>query len=220
MQTQIEHGLGRKIAPDPRDRAFPMASVIPEKPERDYRYWWPNAWTGDQGKTSSCVAYAWTHWLASGPVTQATAPPVDPWDLYQECVRTDEFPGEEDDGTSIRAGAQALRRRGYIDSFWWATDVDTVVDAIITRGPVVFGTWWHAGMAWPGKNGLIRASGTKFGGHGYLGDGASRKKELIRIKNSHGRVYGENGFAYIPFEDMDKLLKDRGECCLAIERRV
>jgi len=72
-------------------------------------------------------------------------------------------------------------------------------------------------MFFPNADGLIKATGEKMGGHAYLLDGINVNKKLIRIKNSWGKNWGKKGFAYISFEDMEKLILDQGEACLAIE---
>ena len=215
-----EYGLGRLPAPDPRDQAFLMSSVVEEAPTRTYKYWWPGPWTGDQGSTSSCVGYSWVHWLNAGPVGQATAPALDPYALYRECQHHDEWPGNSYEGTSVRAGAKVLQAKGFIESYLWAWNVDTVVKALLSEGPVVVGTWWLEDMFSPNEKGLIRATGRQRGGHAYLLDGVNVKTELIRIKNSWGTDWGRKGFAYIPIEDMDKLITANGEACLAREIRV
>jgi len=128
--------------------------------------------------------------------------------------------GNSYDGTSVRAGAKVLQSAGYINGYNWAWDIDTTVNALLTLGPVVVGTWWYYDMFFPNKENIITATGNKIGGHAYLLDGVNVKKKLIRIKNSWGRDWGKKGFAYISFDDMDKLIKDYGEVCMANEINV
>jgi hypothetical protein len=142
--------------------------------------------------------------------------------LYDGAQKIDAWPGEDYPGTSVRAGAQMLRSWGVISSFRWAWDADTVVHALLTTGPVVVGTWWYTDMFTPIKdktNGkmMIRASGSKAGGHAYLLNGVNIDKGLIRVKNSWSQEWGANGHAWISISDMDKLIKDSGEACLAVE---
>ena len=72
-------------------------------------------------------------------------------------------------------------------------------------------------MFFPNKKGKITATGSDMGGHAYLLDGVNTKTGLLRIKNSWGRDWGKKGFAYISIDDMDMLLQDYGEACLAEE---
>jgi hypothetical protein len=67
------------------------------------------------------------------------------------------------------------------------------------------------------KNGIMRVKGRFQGGHAYLLTGVHRDKKLLRIRNSWGPNWGINGRAYIPFKDFGRLLRMRGEACLAIE---
>lgn len=214
--------LGRISVPDKRDGNFPLRSMLPKAPTvRTYRYWWPNGWWGDQGSTSECVAFSWCHWLAEGPITQKQTTKgtsiVDPNYLYAEAQKVDEWPGENYDGTSVRAGAKILMRDGFISSYNWAWDIDTVVSALLSVGPLVVGTNWYDGMFYPDANSKISVSGNLAGGHAYLLDGVNTKTGLIRIKNSWGKGWGHSGFAYISISDMGRLISEEGEACLAVE---
>jgi len=225
-ENQLKSRLGRFIKPDDRDHQFLISSMLPKKlPGIDYKYWWTNGWWGNQGYKLHCVAFSWIHWLASGPITQKASrkggvAPYDTEYLYNEAQKIDHWPGEDYDGTSVRAGAKVLQSAGYINGYNWAWDIDTTVNALLTLGPVVVGTWWYYDMFFPNSEGIITPTGNKMGGHAYLLDGVNVKKKLIRIKNSWGREWGKKGFAYISFDDMDKLIKDYGEVCMANEINV
>lgn len=127
------------------------------------------------------------------------------------------FTGNSYNGTSVRAGAKILMREGYISSYNWAWDIETIKNTLLTKGPMVVGTVWNYDMFFPNEKGIITATGEQMGGHAYLLDGINVKKKLIRIKNSWGRNWGKNGFAYISFDDMAKLISQYGEACLATE---
>ncbi|MBC7088662.1 MAG: hypothetical protein H5T96_09405 [Tissierellales bacterium] len=216
-------GLGRKHSVDERDKAFPMKSLLLSSSDRKFKYWCPNMWTGNQGQTSQCVAYSWCHWLAAGPKTQPAAralrngAPADPANIYHMAQQVDEWPGDNYDGTSVRAGAKVLKSHGYIDSYYWAWNVEEVINALLTLGPVVVGTNWTERMFYPSDEGIIKLTGRVAGGHAYLLDGISLTKGLIRIKNSWGREWGNKGFAYISIEDMNTLIQANGEACIATE---
>jgi len=136
--------------------------------------------------------------------------------VYRDAQVVDEWPGENYNGTSVRAGAKVLADRGHIGEYRWAWDLETVVRALLDVGPVVVGTNWYSGMFEPNQ-GIIDISGTVAGGHAYLLNGVNRNKGMIRLKNSWGRDWGSRGHAYISFEDMDRLIKEDGEACLALE---
>lgn len=220
---KLKHRLGRYYYPDDRDKGFMMKSIVPkETPGINYKYWWPSGWWGDQGYTPQCVAYSWAHWLAEGHITQKESrkngsSPIDPEYLYNESQKVDMWEGENYDGTSVRAGAKILKNHGFISEYLWAWDLNTTIRAILTSGPVVAGTWWYSDMFFPDKKGIINVSGDKMGGHAYLLDGVNTDREIFRIKNSWGRNWGNKGFGYISFDDMEKLILDYGEICLAKE---
>jgi C1A family cysteine protease len=45
------------------------------------------------------------------------------------------------------------------------------------------------------------------------------KRQQLRLKNSWGEDYGDDGHALIAFDDFEELLRQEGEACLAIEQR-
>lgn len=218
----MEKGLGRVFIPDDRDKNYPLRAIMPKaKTDRDYKYWFPNGWTGNQGNTPQCVAYAWLHYLEDGGITQNHKnPPVMPpeW-FYKECQKNDYWPGENYPGTSVRAGAGVAQREGYISNYWWTWDIEEAVDAVMNIGPVVLGVDWYSNMSQPDLKNIIRPTGTYQGGHAIEWNGVNKKTELCRIKNSWGRKYGNNGYAYISFNDLAKLLAANGEVCIANEIR-
>jgi hypothetical protein len=216
-----EHGLGRLPAADERDASYPVArllSAVVDVPVM--RYWWPAGWWGNQGTTSQCVAYAWTHWLKDGPVGQPDHEPR-PAELYHEAQLVDEWPGTDYDGTSVRAGAKVLRGAGLVTSYWWATTADDVATTVLTIGPVVVGTVWLEGMFTPRRDDgwRLRPRGAVAGGHAYLLNGYSARSGMFRVKNSWGREWGDRGYARLHIGDLARLLADDGEACIALERR-
>jgi Cysteine protease len=216
-----DRGLGRRFAPDPRDANFPMRTALPAAPStRTYRYWNANGFWFDQGDQPICVGAAWCHWLEDGPVTQrGSAPVLRPLEIYAAAQKVDEWPGEDYGGTSVRAGAKVLQARGFITEYRWASTIQEIVAALLDVGPVVVGTNWYADMFEPDEAGLLHIGGGLAGGHAYVLDGISMPHKLIRMKNSWGRGWGKDGFAYLAFEDVDDLLHEDGEAALAVEIR-
>ena len=217
----MKYALGRVHIPDSRDKNYPISKALPPKgsaPEREYRYWWDSAWWGDQGYLPHCVAFSWVHWLEDGPIThfyknrdfdpsylnesrhEKHQPLFNPASIYNEAQKIDEWVGEDYDGTSVRAGAKILRQLGVVSEFRWASTLDEVVQTVLHLGPMVVGTWWYSDMFYPDKNGLIKATGHKAGGHAYVITGVNVKKQRFRIKNSWGRC----------FDDQTEILTESG----------
>lgn len=214
----MAHGLGRLKVYDSRDKNYPLSKVLratsPAQPTS--KYWDANGFWGNQGSKPYCVGYGWTAWVKDGPITH-------PWDLdptwlYSEAQKLDGFGPEEHDGTSVRAAAEVLKTHGVISNYYWAENVDNVVQAILQYGPVVVGTEWLSNMSYANFFfPTLNCSGYVKGGHCYLLDGVDTRAGVFRMKNSWGRYWGRFGFATLKITDFDRLLKKNGEACLAFE---
>jgi hypothetical protein len=214
-------GLGRELKIDERDKKYLIENRLTlPKTTLTQRYWDDNGWWGDQGKTSQCVGYAWAHFIDDGPIKHlGPKPNTNPTLIYREAQKIDEWPGENYEGTSVRAGAKFLKKENKIGSYLWAYNLDTLIKTVLTQGPVVVGTNWYNGMFYPDRNGLIKISGRNMGGHAYVINGVDTRKQLFRIKNSWGRSWGVKGSAYISFANMQRLIRENGEICLAVENK-
>lgn len=203
---------GRYPIEDERDQKFALSlrgSNLKKK------LWADTNWEGDQKATPRCVGFAWAHWLDASPISQF----ANPDGIYELAQAVDEWEGTDYDGTSVRAGAKVLERIGFITSYQWAFDVEQIVEALLQVGPVVVGTEWLSGMMSPDPRGLIRAKGRSAGGHAYLLTGVDRVQGFVRVKNSWGLRWGVKGRAYLPIDDLGRLLRQQGEACLGIEAR-
>lgn len=225
-----EFGMGRLFAEDERDKLFPYLTVMPlSTGGRTSRFWWSNGWWGDQGSTPHCVAFSWAHWISDGPKMTSIFPDrnpgVDTYHLYCEAQKRDPWPGDCNtplyDGTSVRAGAKVLQEWGYIQEYRWATTAEQAVNAVLTQGPVIVGTMWYYDMFFPSRTDwILSPTGGGVGGHAYVLNGVDTEKGLFRIKNSWGKNWGRGGHAYIRIEDMDKLIKNYGEACIPLQRKL
>lgn len=222
MQLQF----GRIYKEDPRDNEFPVSEVIPDElPEVDKKRWWADGWHGDQTTTPYCVVYGWSHWFEDGPVIQDVMigrekPIFDVGRFYNECQKRDGIEGEYD-GTTVRAGAKILKELGVIKEYRWANTIEDVINGVTYLGPMVVGTMWFERMTQPtsGRH-ILKPTGKSQGGHAYIINGVDHHNELLRVKNSWGRSWGDGGHAFIRFNDFEKLLSNWGEACLAFENKI
>lgn len=218
---ELEHKLGRRRATDDRDKAYSLKQIQAQKAAGiDSRYWNANGYWGDQGDNPWCVEYAWCHLLEDGPITQSGLLKFinGHGEIYHAAQEIDEWPGVDYDGTSVRAGAKVLQAKGIISNYYWAFNVQTIIDFILTTGPVVMGTNWYYKMFFPNsKTGIIEPDNVLAGGHAYVLNGFNRKTGLFRLKNSWGRGWGKKGHAFIHRDVVDDLVKDWGEACCATE---
>jgi hypothetical protein len=229
--SDMPFALGRIEVIDDRDANYPVSTMLaesngsaPRKPF-DKRSWWGDGWWGNQGSTPHCVAYAWQHFLEDGPIIQdgferESKPYYNTTDFYNVCQRNDQWAGELYDGTSVRAGAKILKDSGVIKAYRWAFTVEEVVETVKFIGPMVVGTRWYSDMFNPDSNGIIEVSGSASGGHAYVVNGVDDVKGLLRIKNSWGRSWGVDGYAYISYSDFAVLLSQGGEACIAFENKM
>lgn len=219
-------GLGRLPAKDERDTAF----LLQAKPGRLSQFRTEQTWGTteppfDQGATSQCVAYSAIKYLRAGPILNRKLDQTHCTNFYNECQRIDEWPGEDYEGTSVRAAFKLLKSMGYINEYRWAQDAETVMKHILTKGPVVMGTLWTMDMFMPHNiNGYIAPTGEEAGGHAYLIIGGNRRRKnpdktigALRILNSWGAGWGQKGRAWITIDDLNKLIQMDGEACVATE---
>lgn len=215
-------GLGRLLSvDDPRTADFPLEAP---KKARTFRNWLVPGGPWDQGPTPHCVAYAGLGLLTAHPVSNAQ---LHVMTLYDECQKQDQWPGEEYDGTSVLGLMRVLKARGLVSEYRWTTSADVVMAHVLEHGPVVIGVTWHRDMFTPTGHGYITPTGPAEGGHAVLIVGANATRQnpdgttgALRILNSWGGGWGEGGRAWITRDDLDRLLKDRGEAAAVTEVRA
>lgn len=212
-----EHGLGRFYAPDDRDEAYPLRVLLDPHKALPLSKVWKRGTVVDQGQTSKCVGYSAKGWLLCSPVRGRleTKPSAD--ELYDLAQAKDGWPLPHE-GSSVRAGLQALQDLGRVASYHWATSLDDVVRYVLGESPLWIGINWYQGQFTPDKEDIIRISGSLAGGHAILLNGMNREKGLATLTNSWGRSWAKNGVCQMPLEDLDRLLfKEDGEAAAALE---
>jgi hypothetical protein len=245
----MDKGLGRRQPPDfEHVEKYRATAVLPETittVNKTFRLpqW---HWDWDQGAEGACVGFGTSMMLSiinedqarrnkKSPITHRYDPrwlwdrakELDPW--------SDTNPGD-DNGTSVNAGCQALRKLGHvrvlksknqapdlsegISAYRWATKVDEMRTCIAQGLPISIGVDWYSNFDQPqrvgtdyyiGKGPLGRIRG----GHCICIYGASDTHQAFRVKNSWGREYP---LVWLPYETMQKLLDDSGEACIVTDR--
>jgi hypothetical protein len=219
MPAPVRPGFGRLIAPDARDKQYPMRALTRRAVLPASRMWTSRrAFVLDQGQTPHCVGFAWAGFLEAAPhMHQLTN--EDAHGFYRLAQQNDEWEGENYDGTSTRGGAKALQSLGLIEGeYVWAQTEDDVWKFVLTRGPVVAGTTWLTGFMATDSKGYLNLTGGEEGGHDWLIIGASNSRQAYRMQNSWGEGWGEKGRAWVRRADFKTLLESLGgDCCSAIE---
>jgi hypothetical protein len=187
-------------------------TILTNKPLRSYA-WKRKAWL-DQGREGACTGFGAAQALSAGqyavPVTNGIAQ-----GFYEGAKRYDEWPGENYEGSSVLGAMEFLHHETYyLRAYWWATTLDEVLHAVAFYGPVEMGSWWNEGMMQPDSDGNLHLSGQRVGGHAYCVAAVDLARRRARIDNSWGPHWGQNGSAWIGFEELEALLREQGECAL------
>jgi len=210
-------GLGRLYAPDARDDKFLMRSALP-RPEAARALPTKKTWAFrtevlDQGETGSCVGHAWKHFMICAPLCSSAKREPSAFALYDEACKLDEFTDNDDDiereiGTTVRAGAEAMKARGLVKQYLWARSLDEVIRWLLLKGPVVMGTDWYTSMFEPDAQGVVRITPTArvAGGHAYLLRKVDLRRGLLWGPQSWGPKEGVNGHFGYPFELLERLI--------------
>ena len=220
-------GLGRLYAADARDYDHPAAGVL-RLLEADVlpmpltRYWSvPRSMPLDQGETPMCVAYASVGMLLAGPIANRHNLPG-PLTVYQQAQLLDGIPGEDYDGTTARGAMKYLQAAGYITRYVWAWDVPTIEAWVATQGPMLLGVNWYTSFdrpdVTPAQQTLrVTPAATIRGGHEILVLGVDRPRARLRCMNSWGTRYAGRGRCWLPYETLERLLREDGDAVTPTE---
>lgn len=202
---------------------------------------WNTAPIMDQENRPHCVAYAWLQFLLSAPIMQ---PPggmnverqagrivgvnhaeARQWtsEGYRWMQDNDYWPGNAYDGTSVRAGADYLRKQGHITEYRWTWTVDVAIAWLRSKkgGTLVGGFDWWQGFNRPDAQGYVDATGQWLGGHAFLVYWFSTELDAFFCHNQWGSRWGigaDGGTFLIRRPLMRYLLEGlNGELCAATQ---
>jgi len=157
--TGLPYRLGAKRdRPDPRNYLLDTAALAPQAAVLDRKmYTMVNPdFRIDQGHEGTCVGHGHTNLLMAGPSEHRLYPEFETEEkahqfarrLYLEAsgdttYQTGMFPGD---------ACAKLKEWGLIDSYWSVPQVDDVITALLTFGPVGLTLPWYFSM-YDGNNG-------------------------------------------------------------------
>lgn len=214
-----EYGLGRMPPSDLRHlEKFPLRleDVNPQAKELRPAYkMYPISIRYNQGVEGACVGMGTAGWASAYTYRNQLAPNHKylAFNIYHEAQRIDEWPGEDYDGTSVRAGLEVGRTEGFpldgnqqrlwVEEYRWATQVSDILDHLAFVGPVVLGMDWYSNFDRPQKHAFGDSQRQNFfigegdlghvrGGHCIICMGYYRNRsgdEWVRLQNSWGWSY-------------------------------
>lgn len=153
---------------------------------RDYTDWWDFY---DQGSEGACVGFS-----VSRMATWLNRKRYDaPW-LYHKAQKVDEWPGEDYDGTSVRAGLNVLKNDGHRVSRAGVSASPAMEEGISAY------RWLND------ANDVIRLLGHDYG----------TKHGAVPWSNSWGRSYPR--VVWVPGETAQRLIDEDGEVAVATDR--
>ena len=216
--------LDRLVSFDKRSRNFGVASTIAASRPRSYS--WRLCDILNQGNEGSCVGHGISHELKARP---SEVKGVDHRfaveKIYWPAQQIDDWPGglypgarPRYEGTSVLAGLKVTQAMGYFDAYRWAFGIDDLIMGVGYNGPAVLGINGYEGMQNTDPDGFIHVTGRVVGGHCALCAKVDLRRQAFRIPNSWGRGWGQDGWAWISFSDMDKLLRNQGEAAFPMGR--
>jgi hypothetical protein len=213
--------LARIVQFDEKSRDYPIRATISSRLKPRSFTWKCNEHL-DQGSEGACVGYSMTHELIARPKVVKNvdgtfarekvyweAQKIDPWE-GGSCPGASPFY----EGTSVLAGVKMLHKLGYIEGYRWCFGLDDLVMAVGYKGPAVLGVPWYEGMFAPWSCGHIHVNGEQVGGHAILCKGVNVKNRTFTLHNSWGPDWGSGGDCLISWDDMNRLLHERGEAVI------
>jgi len=177
----------------------------------------------NQGAEGTCVGHAATNVLLSGPSPHPAYEPFQTEELAHQFARKLYLDGSGDStyqqGMFPRDACAELLKDGLIESYWKVLQVEDVITALLTFGPVMITVPWYGSMY--GKDNALSATygnfwikvnleSTHVGYHEIAFTGIDMAPNggapaFFRVQNSWGAGWGANGTARLSVESFRRL---------------
>lgn len=232
MVVATRRQFGRRVVPDLRDLQYLLAERNPVAcaTSPTERVTCKRGHVYDQGEAGLSVACALLAALHAGPQTVGHGRALisdGAGDLDHRCHVLDGTVLMSET-TSLRSGCRVLKELDLIEGYFWAYDLDEIVNYLGTGHGLVLGVDWYAAMRKPDETGLIRAWGRPEGGHALFAFGVDPESRTVWVQNSWGSDWGGwcarpnqrayKGCARLLYDDLRKLLADNGEAVALVKR--
>lgn len=205
---------------DPKSLLYGIKAVFTSRTQLKTKTWRLRHWF-DQGSEGACTGFGTGHFLAAQPNKVRKLDNEFCREIYFEAQRLDPFPGGAYEGadpfmegSTVLAAVKAAKARGLIDEYRWAFSTKDLALAISNIGPAILGVPWYEGMFRPAACGALHPTGEKRGGHAIACIGFNKSKNAFLLHNSWGKGWGDNGRAWVHWEDMQTLLSKTGDACI------
>jgi hypothetical protein len=168
----------------------------------------------DQGDTLYGVGFAWAQWANTAPCSME----YEWWDGVVINSGIQELDGDSVGlGSSIRSGARVMKSKGLLAKYAFTKTLDTALEWVRYKGPLVVGSDWTESMFTPDGAGLVVPSGSVIGGHSYVMVGYDGS-DLVQFTNIWGDPWGLDGHFFMHKADFEPLLVDTGEFCTSVSQ--
>lgn len=213
--------LGRHIEHDPRSRSF---ALTPRPQPLVTKFWNRTSPILNQGSLGSCTGNALVGFLGTEPASLQLKPGTVldeklAVEIYSRGTQLDLINGcypPTDTGSSGLAVCKAAIEKGLISSYRHTFGFSQALAALSHDGPLIVGTNWYEGMDSPDDRYKLKVTGQVRGGHEYEVVAIEVDLKLVRMVQSWGDQWGDKGYAWITFDDFERLLAEDGDCILPI----
>lgn len=217
-------GWGRNINHDPTSKAYRASRAgevaLPTSVTHDVRIA-----VMDQGNLGSCVPHAGTELLTTDPfwdtldkavqkqLMDPTAAEAFAQQAYRDVTRLDPYPGQwepDDTGSDGLSLWKLFRQRGYVGGSEHVMSIDDA-HVLIQKTAYPIGISWLSGMDSPGRDGVVKVTGTVRGGHEILLYAYDAARDLWWCRNHWSKDWGLNGNFAFDTPGYQKLMDMQGD---------